>query len=140
MPYTCPVCGYDNLEDPPSHHEICPSCGTQFGYHDFTRSHESLRLAWISKHMPWHSAVDEKPVGWNALVQLSRANMLNRKEMSALWKSGQLHHAKTRKKTQQSAGRATYSNLSVLPVRQASITAVTRWIDLRTLSGRVAEI
>jgi rubredoxin len=37
--YLCPVCGYPELSEPPWNNEspsdeICPSCGTQFGYDD----------------------------------------------------------------------------------------------------------
>ena len=37
--HTCPVCGYAGLDDPPwqggaPSDEICPSCGTHFGYDD----------------------------------------------------------------------------------------------------------
>lgn len=37
MTYTCPVCDYDKLEEPPydetgfGSFEICPRCGTEFG-------------------------------------------------------------------------------------------------------------
>lgn len=47
--YTCPVCDYKELDEPPFHsHEICPQCGTQFGYDDNMLTHEQLRLAWIA--------------------------------------------------------------------------------------------
>lgn len=72
MRYKCPVCFYDNLEDPPSHHEICPSCGTQFGYHDATKSYEDLRKAWIASGLHWHSRVDDAPLGWNPYIQLTK--------------------------------------------------------------------
>src|SRR6266496_2663826 len=28
--YLCPVCGYDQLDEPPQHYSTCPSCGTEF--------------------------------------------------------------------------------------------------------------
>ena len=41
MKFTCPVCGYPELEEPPrsprtggGSYEICPSCGFQFGVTD----------------------------------------------------------------------------------------------------------
>ena len=36
MTFICPVCGWNDLEQDPSMktHEICPCCGTQFGYDD----------------------------------------------------------------------------------------------------------
>lgn len=53
--YTCPVCDYDKLKRPPEGDTICPSCGTQFGYHDFTLSHAELRERWIKSGRVWHS-------------------------------------------------------------------------------------
>ena len=36
MKYTCPVCGFDDLESDPKlgGHEICPTCEIQFGFDD----------------------------------------------------------------------------------------------------------
>jgi hypothetical protein len=70
MPYTCPVCGYANLELPPSGFEICPSCGTEFEYHDAQRSHEELRFEWIANGMHWYSHSLQPPNNWNPLQQL----------------------------------------------------------------------
>jgi rubredoxin len=70
MIYTCPVCGFNKLEDPPANDEICPSCGTQFGYHDFTRSHAELRVRWLANGALWHSRVDPQPPNWNGIRQL----------------------------------------------------------------------
>ncbi|MDQ3648866.1 MAG: hypothetical protein M3458_01040 [Acidobacteriota bacterium] len=75
MRYTCPVCGYNQLEDAPANHEICPSCGTEFGYHDFTRSHVELRAQWLAKGAQWHSRIDPKPYGWNPYRQLFDAGL-----------------------------------------------------------------
>ena len=86
--YVCPVCGYDGLEEPPwkgnsPSDDICPSCGTQFGYHDAAGRTESgrkviyerLRQVWIEKGMPWHSAsVESSPPGWDPRVQLRRVS------------------------------------------------------------------
>jgi hypothetical protein len=68
--YMCPVCGYHGLPDPPSNYEICPSCGTEFGYQDATRSHLELRQRWLDSGAYWHSRVVQKPLGWNASDQL----------------------------------------------------------------------
>jgi len=74
----CPVCGYAGLEEP-SHdsfgygsQDICPSCGTQFGYHDATTPHEVLRKSWIEGGCIWWSQSDERPNDWNPEFQLSR--------------------------------------------------------------------
>jgi hypothetical protein len=94
MEYTCPVCGYDQLEDPAMEDEICPSCGTQFGYHDFNKSHQQLRLLWIRKGMQWHSRVDEKPLEWNPHNQLRCADFLGRQEIAELERIGYFSETK----------------------------------------------
>jgi hypothetical protein len=57
MAYTCHVCGYPELDYTPfGSHEICPSCGVQFGYDDTGLAEDSperqtrieqLRAAWL---------------------------------------------------------------------------------------------
>jgi hypothetical protein len=71
--YICPVCGYDQLEDPPTDYNICECCGTEFGYHDAHRSHAELRQRWIMAGMPWWDRRVAPPPGWNPVTQLSRA-------------------------------------------------------------------
>lgn len=73
MTYICPVCGYNQLLAPPSEYTICPSCGTEFEYDDFTASHAELRQRWIAAGMPWHSRRLPPPPGWNPVSQLLRA-------------------------------------------------------------------
>jgi len=69
--YDCPVCGFDGLGKAPYYPDdwggadegvICPSCGTQFGYHDGAGGHDTtkraarhalLRQEWIAKGMRW---------------------------------------------------------------------------------------
>jgi hypothetical protein len=68
--YECPVCGFPGLEEPPEDFVICPSCGTEFGYHDHTRTHAQLRHQWVRAGAQWHSQVDERPTGWNPWIQL----------------------------------------------------------------------
>lgn len=75
MAYTCPVCGYPNLRYPPADYVICPSCGTEFEYHDALRSHEALRQQWVNRLAPWHSSVIPKPVDWNPYFQLISAGL-----------------------------------------------------------------
>lgn len=72
----CPVCGYNGLDEPafddvgaPSF-DICDCCGTQFGYHDSTKSHATLRAEWVAKGMPWHSRVTPPPHDWDPVKQL----------------------------------------------------------------------
>jgi hypothetical protein len=70
--YTCPVCGYDQLSDPPSDWEICPCCDTFFGYSDRGRSHAVLRAAWVAEGMPWGSTVIAPPPNWSPMAQLRK--------------------------------------------------------------------
>ena len=60
---------------PPLDYEICPSCGTEFEYHDAQTSHAELRQVWISNDAPWHSRVVAPPVGWNPYVQMTSAGL-----------------------------------------------------------------
>jgi hypothetical protein len=69
--YTCPVCGYDNLEEPPFDYAICPSCGTEFGYTDAKRAHETLRQLWIANGKVWYSRVTPRPLNWDPDKQLA---------------------------------------------------------------------
>jgi hypothetical protein len=79
----CPVCGYRGLEEPAydefncSSYEICPSCGTQFGYSDAGFSHEHLRYRWIENGCEWFSSSYSKPEGWSAKIQLEEANFIS---------------------------------------------------------------
>lgn len=67
----CPVCGYEGLEDGTASGEICSSCGTEFGYSDFQRSHEDLRRRWIdAEHARWWSRHTPKPRQWSPIRQL----------------------------------------------------------------------
>jgi rubredoxin len=70
--HTCPVCGYNKLLAPAGEGVICPSCGTQFGYHDFTFTVEQLRERWLAQGAKWHSRVTLPPDDWNPYQQLAR--------------------------------------------------------------------
>lgn len=83
----CPVCGlgleffpWDTIS--PSD-EICPCCGTQFGYHDAIRNegilentiarYNTLRKDWINDGMKWHFPNDTfnpEPPNWSPKEQL----------------------------------------------------------------------
>jgi hypothetical protein len=67
----CPVCLYDGLRAEPTDFRICPSCGTEFGYHDAVRSHRQLRDEWLARGPEWHSAVVTRPAGWDGIAQIS---------------------------------------------------------------------
>lgn len=76
MEYTCPVCGYEHLEAPAMDDEICPSCGTHFGYHDYNKSHLQLRNAWIADGAKWWSAEEPPSPYWDAQMQLKNLSHL----------------------------------------------------------------
>jgi hypothetical protein len=84
------VCGYDlgfepwydEISGEAASHEICPSCGIQFGYDDVFEacgnegSREELQLRWreewISTGMKWNSVGIPQPLNWNPNDQLRR--------------------------------------------------------------------
>jgi len=80
--FLCPVCGYPDLKEAPwtdgvGSLDICPSCGTQFGYSDAAGGdaarragvHRERRRGWIDAGSPW-SAPGEPPPGWDPAAQL----------------------------------------------------------------------
>jgi hypothetical protein len=77
--FTCPVCGYDDPKLPQIgaewRDEICPSCGTQFGYDDASTSHEDLRQRWLNAGARWSSR-NPAPANFNGLDQLRKAGLL----------------------------------------------------------------
>lgn len=76
--YTCPVCGYDRLSEPPSNFAICPSCGTEFEYDDAFATHAQLRAAWLRDGARWWSPVDARPDNWDPWFQVGAVT-------SSLW-------------------------------------------------------
>jgi len=72
---TCPVCGFPGMPEPASDYHICPCCGTEFGYDDFTRSHAHLRALWLQRGAPWF-APEYRPENWSALGQLCAAGLM----------------------------------------------------------------
>lgn len=66
----CPVCGYE-MRDPPTDYNICPCCGTEFGYDDAYLTHDDLRVEWLRAGAPWWSPVDPKPENWDPFRQLN---------------------------------------------------------------------
>ncbi len=79
--YTCPVCGYPELEEPPyvgqpedglPSYDFCPSCSFQYGVSDYDTkiSFEQWRQKWIKDGMVWDEGDSEPPEGWNPKKQL----------------------------------------------------------------------
>ena len=89
--FTCPICGYPDLEKQPrsetrrNSHEICPCCGFQFGYHDEDQgiSDEEWRRRWIAKGMPWSARSVLPPPGLDRVEQLRRLGLYDRKREAA---------------------------------------------------------
>ncbi len=79
MSHVCPVCGFPNLSEAPrslsggASHEICPSCGYEFGVDDDDRgtSHAAAREAWQSGGMQWASHSQPPPKSWKPDMQLA---------------------------------------------------------------------
>jgi hypothetical protein len=82
--FVCPVCGYDCLYEAPwndgvGSDEICPSCGTHFGYDDMAGGdaarrearHRELRSRWIDGGCRWFSRTRQPPEYWDPHTQRS---------------------------------------------------------------------
>jgi hypothetical protein len=63
MKYTCPVCFYPSLGQPPADHEICPCCGTEFDLDDFDSTYAQLRSRWLDSGAKWFSREHLPPQG-----------------------------------------------------------------------------
>lgn len=72
--FTCPVCYYDQLEEPATDYNICECCGTEFGTDDDGRSWDQLRAEWIRCGARWF--LDDPPPLWNPFKQLLVANFM----------------------------------------------------------------
>ena len=78
--YICPVCGYDQLEEPPrssaggASYEICSCCFFEFGYDDDAQgwTYEAWRAKWLSEGMPWRNQHESPPKDWNPHEQIRR--------------------------------------------------------------------
>lgn len=83
----CPVCGY-LMEDPPKNYNICPSCGTEFGYHDVNSSIAELRAAWLRTGPHWWSPADPEPYNWDPYLQLDNITLPRYSVGTMLWGGG----------------------------------------------------
>ena len=77
--FTCPVCGFAGLTEPPIDvtgsptYSICPCCGVQYGADDQEKTHEELRKIWTQGGAQWWSQNQPPPEGWSADDQLKAA-------------------------------------------------------------------
>lgn len=76
--FICPVCGFDRLTEPAydnfgcASFDICPCCGTEFGYDDVKYLHTELRNVWISNGMKWWSSNMAPPDNWSPVAQINK--------------------------------------------------------------------
>jgi len=70
MSITCPVCGYDKINETTLKWSICPSCGTQFGLSDNGRTYAQLRHDWIQGGATWQDDYILPPPYWSPINQL----------------------------------------------------------------------
>jgi hypothetical protein len=79
MSFPCPVCGFPDLpseardSDGGGSDEICPCCGFQFGWtdDDLGFTDDQWRERWKADGMPWCSAGQPAPDGWDPVAQLA---------------------------------------------------------------------
>ncbi len=85
MNYICPICGFDKLFEPPfdkfscGSFEICPCCGTEFGYHLLNSDMQkiiSLRKAWINNGMIFKKK-ERIPAIWKANEQIKNLEKID---------------------------------------------------------------
>jgi hypothetical protein len=60
------------MPDPPEDYNICPCCGTEFGYDDESKSFAQLRHEWIVGGMRWFFR--QPPPFWDPQLQLAGVN------------------------------------------------------------------
>ncbi len=73
----CPVCGYDGFEETPTLGDICPSCGTEYGFNDERVSHKTLRQRWEKQGCKWWSHRRYPSSDWNAEIQLANLDRIS---------------------------------------------------------------
>lgn len=81
--YTCHVCGYPDLDEPPRSgnekipsFDICDCCGIQFGYEDSNESNViEYRKKWIESGGEWFNK-QKRPKEWSMIEQLKNINVI----------------------------------------------------------------
>jgi hypothetical protein len=94
--FSCPICGYDRLDEPPydengnSSFDICPCCGIEFGYEDsrlindtfidredpkgkYIHNWNRLQTEWKKKCKLWHFP-KYKLNNWDPIKQLKNVD------------------------------------------------------------------
>ena len=83
--FTCPVCYFENMPDPPMDYNICPCCGTEFGHDDEALSDAELRSQWLSNGARWFYM--QPPTGWDPWRQLRGPPVLSPVQVQAFFPS-----------------------------------------------------
>lgn len=78
MTYFCPVCAFGELTEGPANFNVCPCCGTEFGYTDASIDHHHLRMRWIQNGAQWFASSEEWPCpqDWNPFIQLAAGGLV----------------------------------------------------------------
>lgn len=71
----CPVCGYNEMPYAPVPENICPCCGTEFGFDDYYHTRDQLRQMWIRANFPWFDDIIRPPKNWSPALQLIKAGL-----------------------------------------------------------------
>lgn len=73
--YTCPVCAYPDMKRPVEEGNLCPCCGTEFGYDDgvLEQSHREIRDKWVADGAEWFSNTTAPPYRFDGIIQLTLA-------------------------------------------------------------------
>jgi hypothetical protein len=65
------------MTDPVHEGNICPCCGTEFGYDDdLNVTYEQLRQLWITTGMAWFSRATAPPLGCDPIAQLIEGDVV----------------------------------------------------------------
>lgn len=84
--HKCLVCGF-GMGDPPQDFNICPCCGTEFGYMDVAPDRAArlseLRQFWIAGGMKWWNEYSPAPLDWNPAEQLKTVPLVPANETPA---------------------------------------------------------
>lgn len=76
--YTCPICAYSRMPYAADEGNICPCCGTEFGFDDdLGVSFRNIRDRWVANGTPWFSPLDARPLFWSGIAQLVSAGYVN---------------------------------------------------------------
>lgn len=85
--FSCPVCLFAEMPDPPQDYHICPCCGTEFGNDDAGCTYDELRDCWIRAGAPWFFGAP--PEGWSPQAQLLHGSFRMETNVDAIQPDGE---------------------------------------------------